>query len=546
VGLTQGASVVNASAEDLNFVGSNNGTTLFVEAASLAQGDVLNGGAGAGGNLVLTGAARLANTSSTAVNGNNSAFAATGFETLTITDTAGNGVGLRDANNPAAFNLANVSGVNTVQLGTASGTVVGLTNLQYTSPLAINVTGNGESTVNAGNGVNAVFFGAFGDADTVNYTFGNRGRALNSNNTLTLGQLSLPNIENLNLTFNDLSSNTTLLYNAFGSNAGTANALFANSSSARFVTVNSQSGDSDANAINLGIIGGLDTVRGGVVNSNAGVTARFNNRGGASFEVAGAGDHTLSVTNLTAAEDSTINAGTATGDLTLSVNDATRAGRALFTGGSGDDTVSGGAGADVLTGNSGDDILRGKDGVDVISGGDNNDTLIGGLGVVVGGNSIANDVLTGGGGLDVFAYTQNNESLTTQNATAVVLAEGSDFITDFNRAQDTFAFRAFGNGGGNITFQQNVATLASAYDSNRATIVTLNAAGTQGAAPEAGNPALLIFNTTNATINVANNNLSATGLGATAGLQIVQLGAQPGVNYGLIDASDFAITTLTA
>jgi hypothetical protein len=450
VSATEGASVVNAAAEDLTFVGSNNGTTLFVEAASLAQGDVLNGGAGAGGTLVLTGASSRV-TENGLVQGNNSAFAATGFETLAITDTRGNGVSARPANSPVAFNLANVSGVNTVQLGTASSAVVGLTNLQYTSPLAINVTGTGESNVNTGNGVNAVFFGAFGDSDTVNYTFGNRGRALNSNvSTLTLGQLSLPNIENINLTFNDLSSNTSLAYAPFAGAPVTSLFNAAQTAVVRFVTVNSQSGETDRTvggqgAINLGDIGNA-SVRGVDINSNASVSATFSNRAGASLEVGGAGDHNIQVVN--AAGDSIINGGSATGDIRLAVSVVANTGRALFTGGTGDDILIGGAGADVLTGNTGDDELTGNLAVDVLSGGDNNDVLNGGD---------QQDVLTGGFGSDDFVIGQGvafaggvadlNASRAITNGASAAAPAGApangtfENITDFSVAQgDTVNF----------------------------------------------------------------------------------------------------------
>jgi Ca2+-binding RTX toxin-like protein len=450
---TEGASVVNAAAENLNFVGSNNGTVLFVESASLGQGDTLNGGTGANDVLTLTGGS-VAIGQNGVVQPNNGAFTATGFETLAITDTRGNGVGVRPFNNPAAFNLANVSAVSTVQLGTASSTVVGLTNLKYSGPLAINVTGTGESTVTTGNGVNAVFSGAFGDADTVNYTFGNRGRALNSNNNLTLGQLSLPNIENVNLTFNDLTSNTRVAFNGFTPQP--ANSLFANASNVRFLTVNSQSGDDDANAINLGEIG--TEVRGGFINSNAGVTARFNNRSGATFDVTGAGDAVLIVANE-GTRDSTINGNTGTGDQTFSVAEAgtgVAQGRALLTSGSGDDTLIGGNGNDVLTGNTGDDRLRGDDGIDVLSGGDNNDDLNGDAGndVVDGGagNDIVaggtgGDVLTGGLGADRFVGTVDStpsgtvgygpgDSLapTALASGRLTFANGVDVVTDFNQA----------------------------------------------------------------------------------------------------------------
>jgi Ca2+-binding RTX toxin-like protein len=71
-----------------------------------------------------------------------------------------------------------------------------------------------------------------------------------------------------------------------------------------------------------------------------------------------------------------------------------------FTGGDGDDTLTGGNGVDVLNGGKGNDTLDGGNGDDTLNGNDGNDTLIGG-----GGNDILNgndgdDVLQGGAGND--------------------------------------------------------------------------------------------------------------------------------------------------
>ena len=418
---TEGASVVNAAAENLNFVGSNSGTVLFAESGSLVQGNTLNGGNGANDRLVLTGGS-VAIGANGVVQPNSGAFTASAFETLEITDTRGSGVGVRPFNNPANFNLANVSGVNTLQLGTVSNSVVGLTNLKYTSPLAINVTGTGESSVDAANGVNAVFSGAFGDADTVNYTFGNRGRALNTNNNLNNGALTLPNIENINLVYNDFSPNTRLANEIF--NGGTSNV--------RFLSVNASSGDSRRSdnsitglggSIQLGEIGdavGGRSVKGGEINSAASVSALLNNQDGSFFLVSGNGDHNINVSNVAGASSS-INASMASGDIRLNVELNTGTGSAFFAGGLGNDLLRGGGGNDILAGNDQNDNLRGFNGIDNLNGGDNSDLLDGGE---------LPDVLTGGAGGDLFFY----EGLAGIALDTGITLETADVITDFNSA----------------------------------------------------------------------------------------------------------------
>jgi Ca2+-binding RTX toxin-like protein len=279
--------------------------------------------------------------------------------------------------------------------------------------------------------LNAVFFGAFGETDTVNYTFGNKGTTLNSNNNLNNGRLSLPAIENINLLYSDLSANTVLTNVVFASEASTASVRFINVSSASGEDARtSNATDGTGGAISLGTIGARD-VRGGVINSNASVSATFNNREGASFSVSGNGDHNLNVENELAS--STINAGSATGDVRLAVEAAgANNGRAQFTGGSGDDILLGGNANDILTGNSGNDNLSGNPGIDVLSGGDNQDTLAGGTG---------NDILTGGSANDRFVQDASGLAASANAAAGVssswgtgatlTFSGGLDIVTDF-------------------------------------------------------------------------------------------------------------------
>ena len=111
-------------------------------------------------------------------------------------------------------------------------------------------------------------------------------------------------------------------------------------------------------------------------------------------------------------------------------------GNDALTGGEGGDTLRGGEGDDTLDGGKGKDMLFGDSGDDVIVGDGGDDTLVGGAGA---------DTLTGGKGEDEFEYN--------------TLAEGGDFITDFDTGKDKFVFDAdaFGDAfdeAGNVVFAE--------------------------------------------------------------------------------------------
>ena len=97
-------------------------------------------------------------------------------------------------------------------------------------------------------------------------------------------------------------------------------------------------------------------------------------------------------------------------------------------GGEGDDHIDGGSSADALYGEEGNDILEGGYGADRLFGGEGNDTIAGGFDddLIVGGEG--NDTLTGGAHDDTFVFGRNH---------------GSDWITDFDRGDNTIDLSAF-------------------------------------------------------------------------------------------------------
>jgi Ca2+-binding RTX toxin-like protein len=488
-GLTQGASVVNAGVEDLNFVGSNNGTTLIVQGTSLGNNDNLAGGSGTNDTLVLTGG-------STAIGGvgilgpNTAVFTASGFENLVLTDTDGRGVSAL-----SNYDLANVTGVNQIVLGTKSNRVSALGNYNYNGPLAINVVGNGTTegtNANANGLVLSTPSGAGGDNTTVNYTLGNRGNTFGSN-SINNGGLQLPFVENVSLTYRDFSSDTALSNAVF---QGTLLLPAVDTRSLQNLSVTAATGNSSANGISLAgafnpaaanltdervVIGDAGTplsrstgsIEQVTINSAVGVSGLFANVAGGSVTTAGAGDHIISsfwndaIDARSTGFAININGAAGTGDQTLVgsvaaaiLGDGTNVGGADgITGGSGNDTIRGLSGNDALSGNGGSDSIFGANGSDIINGGDANDSIVSGsdADVANGGNGAdrvfgdaGNDTLDGGAGNDFIDGGLGIDTLTGDTGAdrfgyaglAGVLADTgitiatSDVITDFRSADD--------------------------------------------------------------------------------------------------------------
>jgi Ca2+-binding RTX toxin-like protein len=90
-----------------------------------------------------------------------------------------------------------------------------------------------------------------------------------------------------------------------------------------------------------------------------------------------------------------------------------------FTGGAGNDLITGTTGIDTLTGGAGDDIMFGGTGVDILNGDAGNDILLGGTGADILNGGIGSDVMFGDTGGDTFKWNLSDI--------------GNDFINDFSR-----------------------------------------------------------------------------------------------------------------
>jgi Ca2+-binding RTX toxin-like protein len=308
--------------------------------------------------LVLTGASGTVATASTAVAANAGAFTASGFETLRITDTNGDGLAA-----VVAINLANVTGVTGVQLNGGNGVAVAtLNNFVYGAPVSVTNTGNGATGAQNVNGLSLGFnsISVFGTNDTVNYTFGNGGVAIGTGAAgviVSSGALSLDGIENLNFTFNNLSVDGAVGTNGSRFQLDGGGGVTATANSVRSVSVTSTGGSArTANAINIGTVGGaLGTVTSALINSTGSVNLTVNQAAGATVVTAGAGNHVVAA-NIAA--------------IAIGINGSAGTGAQSLAGNSAADVIIGGTGADTITGGAGNDSLTGGAGADdfVISG----------------------------------------------------------------------------------------------------------------------------------------------------------------------------------
>jgi Ca2+-binding RTX toxin-like protein len=130
------------------------------------------------------------------------------------------------------------------------------------------------------------------------------------------------------------------------------------------------------------------------------------------------------------------------GDLKQAVPGGSVEGDDLLYGGSGNDRIYGQGGNDKLYGDEGKDLLWGDKGNDKLYGGADSDQLYGGAGEDMLWGGDGKDFLTGGKGRDTFVLT---------------VGQGSDVITDFAIAQDTFGLAA-GLTFGQLSFIQRGST----------------------------------------------------------------------------------------
>lgn len=117
-----------------------------------------------------------------------------------------------------------------------------------------------------------------------------------------------------------------------------------------------------------------------------------------------------------------------------------------ITGLSNDDVLAGGAGVDTVNGNGGDDQLDGGKGNDQIDGGSGKDVVTGGKGADDAAGGSGNDLLSGGQGDDLLNGGSGNDSISGGKGSDVIIGGAGDDELSGGKGADEFEF-AFSEGG---------------------------------------------------------------------------------------------------
>ena len=122
----------------------------------------------------------------------------------------------------------------------------------------------------------------------------------------------------------------------------------------------------------------------------------------------------------------------------------TFSGQGAISGGTGNDTITGGNVASLIDGGSGNDSLTGGTAADAITGGQGDDTIVGGGGA---------DLLAGGGGADQFNFANHITQASLGSGGVAVI---SDWVNT-----DSLKFGALGAG---ATFYHNDSLTATSFN----------------------------------------------------------------------------------
>jgi Ca2+-binding RTX toxin-like protein len=299
-----------------------------------------------------------------------------------------------------------VGGNDTVNSSITHTLTANVENLVLSGTAAINGTGNGGANLLTGNAGNNVLSGGTG-ADTMLGGAGNDSYVVDNagdrvfETTTTSNAVNAGGVDTVSSSISfSLAANTGV---SFVENLTLTGASAINGT---------------GNALNNALTGNsaINTLSGGAGNDT------LNGLGGADQLLGGAGNDTYIVDNAgdkvyeTTTTSSTVNASGAD-----TVNSAVSFSLAAYAGVSFVENLTlTGASAINGTGNALNNVLTGNSAANTLSGGAGNDTLVGGAG---------SDRLTGGTGSDFFQFNSK---------------VGSDTITDFNSAADTFRFSQAG------------------------------------------------------------------------------------------------------
>jgi hypothetical protein len=284
------------------------------------------------------------------------------------------------------------------------------------------LSGAGSITAEAGNGISGFERLKVSDAAATASTY-NMAHFANNDDfaRITVGDTNdaVQTFSNLSSTFTDIrfdadaAADTEATFERLvDSSSNAATVTITGGETVKTLTANDEETltitSSNANAATITTLSGTDMT--GLVATGSGNVVITN-------AITGTAITSVNVSGLAAA--ATINASNATGTVTTTGNDI-NGGIFTFTGGTGNDNISGGIAADVLTGGDGTDTINGKAGGDEINSGK------------------GADIVTGGSGADTFETSTPNTN-----------ANGGDKIQDFTK----------GTGGDEI--EVNIATSAT-------------------------------------------------------------------------------------
>jgi len=226
------------------------------------------------------------------------------------------------------------------------------------------------------------------------------GQALGPNVDNQSSRVTIPNVETVNLTFDDTATTAS----------GFQNTIILNADNMSTLTV---TGDAGVNLDNLS--SGSNTKLTSI--NTSGVTAGY-------VFITTVADDNLTFTGgntYTRIDASSVTASTATVTKTVSIT--TGAGNDGITGTASVDIIDSGAGNDNITTAGGNDVITLGAGNDNVTAGADNDTITGGAGNdwIFGG--AGKDTMTGGADNDTFIYTTKTESSSANDSV--------DTITDF-------------------------------------------------------------------------------------------------------------------
>jgi hypothetical protein len=382
--------------------------------------------------------------------------------------------------NAVSINLTNVIGLTTatIEADGSSNSGFALLNISGSPLPTLQFRGTGTQAAQTYDGVLYMATGVTGSNDSLTVMVGNRGTALNASGTTNahaVGNLQLPNIENVTLNvsdgpgvFNGLGASTLVTLSVTGSSHVTLGQVDALSST--LVQVNA-----------AGVSGNF--------------TATIDDLGSGALVTLGLGNDTFSA-GLSSGNGIAISAGSGN-DFIMGSAQAD-----IINGGAGNDTLNGGAGADILTGGYGTDTFRfdnsvasgspaladivtdWTDGTDFIAISGSNTFGAGAVGFAQGGGAAGSLAVTANGGVTILTVAQNQAAQAVGAGTQFIklttgVATGASDQATFNSAIGTATITGLTGGTSMVGSYYNTTT-------GQAVIIDIDATPTTNTMIETG------------------------------------------------------------